>query len=316
MLKNSQDIFLLVDGHALIYRAYHAFPPLSDLNGQLVNALYGFLRVLLSTIKDLSPKYVAVTFDHPSPPKRKQAYALYKANRKEMPADLQPQIALIQDAVSKLGMPVFQEAGEEADDLIGTITKTTSQLPDLYTLILTGDRDTFQLVDQNVNVYLSQIGLGKKNGGSSTPTIIDEAAVLAKTGVTPAQIIDLKALSGDSSDNIPGVFGVGAVSATKLLQNYGTLDKIYDLVDKGGDENLLKGRLLDKLQAGKKEAYLSRDLATIDRGVKLNFNCQACELSNYDKDIASVLLQKYGFNSLLKMLPADEFEAGVQAELF
>lgn len=316
MLKNNSDIFLLVDGHALIYRAYHAFPPLTTTDGQLANALYGFLRVLLSTIKDLQPKYVAVTFDHPSPTKRKQAYAAYKANRQEMPADLQPQVALIQDAVCQLGIPVFQQAGVEADDLIGTITKITTGLKDLQTLILTGDRDTFQLVDDNVNVYLTQIGLGKKASGGNTPLTIDEDAVKEKMGVSAAQVIDLKALSGDSSDNIPGVPGIGAVRAAKLLQTYGSLDKIFELVEQGGDENLLKGTLLEKLQAGKKEAYLSRELATIDRAVKLDFDCQACDISAYDKVTASQLLTNYGFTSLLKMLPADEFEAGIQAELF
>jgi DNA polymerase-1 len=316
MLKPDDNVFLLVDGHALIYRAYHAFPPLTSPNGEIVGALYGFLRILFSTIRELEPKYVAATFDHPAPTKRKQAYAFYKANRSEMPDDLKPQVDLIKEAVASLGIPVFTMAGIEADDLIGTITKKTAPLTDLQTLILTGDRDSFQLVDEHTQIYLSQIGLSKKISGGNNAILVDEKIVVEKMGVPPAQIIDLKALSGDPSDNIPGVAGIGKVSATKLLQTYGSLDAIYKVVDAGGDSKLLKGKLLEKLRAGKKDAYISQELATIDRDVELNFHCEHCELSNYNQEEASALLKDYGFTSLLKLLPKDSFEAGVQAELF
>ncbi|MDR0463472.1 MAG: hypothetical protein LBG64_04625 [Pseudomonadales bacterium] len=314
--KSNKDTFLIVDGHALIYRAFHAFPILTSPKGEMVNALYGFLRVFLSTIKEVQPKYLAVAFDSVGPTKRKQVYEAYKANRKEMPDELKPQIPLIKEAIQKMNIPTFEMTGIEADDLIGTITKHTTQMDDVYTLILTGDKDSFQLVDNNVHIYLTQLGFAGNR--KTISSVFSAQEVEEKMSVKADQIIDLKALAGDQSDNIPGVRGIGNTTAIRLLQQYGDLDSIYKTVDEGDltKEPLLKGNVLAKLQQGREDAYLSRQLATIDREVELDFKLDCCATCVYDSAEIAAFLKNYNFNSLLKMLPADEFETGIQDGLF
>jgi DNA polymerase-1 len=327
----SRPIFLLFDGHAVIYRAFYALPKLTDPRGRVVNAVFGFTRIVLSAIKDFQPKYLTVTFDHPEPTFRHQQYEEYKAHRPEMPEQLQPQIPLVKQVTAALNIPQFEQKGYEADDLIGTIShkidyepESIGANPDLLTIIVSGDRDIFQLVDNNTHVWVPG-----RSGRASRE--YDAAAVQDKLGVRPDQVVDMKALMGDSSDNIPGIKGIGPKTAVKLLKRYDNLDQLYRQVAEvaaaqsnsssrlkasANTRPLLKGSLLKKLQQGKKQALLSRELAQIKRDVPLELDLEQCQVESYDKNQAVQLLQELNFQSLISELPNDQFESEVQASLF
>ncbi|MBU0978587.1 MAG: 5'-3' exonuclease H3TH domain-containing protein [Patescibacteria group bacterium] len=317
---SNRDEFLLVDGHAIIYRAYHAFPELTDPKGQLVNAVYGFARILLVAIRDFDPEYIAVCFDSKAKTMRAEEHDFYKANRPEMPDDLKPQIEKVSQLVTALNIPQFAVSGYEADDLIGTLAKQNA-LPEvqsqvkngLLTVIVTGDKDLLQLVDDLTHVWLP------RRSRTQTALEYDTHLVKERMGVRPDQIADLKALMGDASDNIPGIKGVGQKTAVKLLQKFETLGKIYDRLARlelGESDELIKGALLEKLTTGKSQAYLSRELAQIKTNSPISTTLEACRVVGYDKTQAVKLFQQLGFFSLIKLLPKDEFEQGVQTALF
>ena len=316
--------FILVDGHALIYRAYHAYPPLTSPMGQLVNAVYGFTRILLTVIRQFEPEYLAVAFDHPQPTFRHTDFAQYKANRPEMPVDLQPQIELIKQVVAALSIPQFEQAGYEADDLIGSICQLLKSKR-LLTLVVTGDKDLLQLVNDRVHVFIPS------RGKYSQDVEYDPAQVQVKMGVTPRQIPDLKALMGDASDNIPGVMGVGAKTATKLINAFRSLANLYQYLgqklltdapanpsplDQSPLATILTQKLRDKLSSGRDLAELSRQLATIDTQVVVDFDLSKCRVQDYDKEKVWQLFGQLDFKSLIPLLPTDDFEAGVQSALF
>lgn len=321
-------IFVIVDGHALIYRAYHAFPALTDPTGRLVNAVYGFTRILLTAIRELQPTYLSVAFDHKGPTKRaSELYDQYKAQRAPMPDDLIPQIQIVKDVVDALNIPRFELEGYEADDLIGTVSQRVSagngvlegvnEPTGVRTIVVTGDKDLLQLVDDKVHVWLP--GRGKGNLDEE----LDAEGVKKKMGVTPLQVIELKALMGDSSDNIPGVKGVGPKTAISLINRYHSLDGVYEAVDRLADATTaeLKAeevslKLLEKLQTDKKMAYLSKKLATIDRHVPIDFKLAPCRIAEYNKQKTMDLFTELGFKSLQYLLPKDDFELGVQKALF
>jgi DNA polymerase-1 len=308
--------FLIVDGHALIYRVFHAFPPLLDLEGNLVNALYGFLRTLLSVMRQVQPQCWLVAFDHPAPTKRKLEYSFYKANRKQMPDELQPQIPLIEEAVTALGAPQMKVAGIEADDIIGTISREVSARHQANVLILTGDRDSFQLVDDRVHVLVPNLGRSREKGKKEPLIEYNSALVKQKMQVPPDRIIDFKALAGDTSDNVSGVPGIGAKTAIELLHKFDSLDGVYRAMDEERYDDL-RANVVQKLLAGREAAYVSQKLVTIDRLVPdLNFNYEACQVTGYNRSAMIELLQHYGFHSLIKLLPPDEFDAGLHQALF
>lgn len=311
---SSQKRFLLIDGHGLIYRAYHAFPPLSTKDGVLINAVYGFSRIVLTAIRDEEPEYIAVAFDHKKPTLRAQAYKEYKAHRPEMPDDLKPQIGLVKQVVETLNIPNFELEGYEADDLIGTITKQLLSEPDLKTIIVTGDKDMFQLVDDQTHVWMPA------RGKYGEDTEYDDQKVFEKMGVYPNQIVDLKALMGDTSDNIPGVKGIGPKTAAQLIQTYKNLDAIYarvaEVTETGDKDLLIKAGTLEKLKNDKENAYLSRDLATINREAPIIFELSPCKVTDYDKAKVVDLFNSLDFKSLIDLLPSDSFETGVQNALF
>lgn len=306
--------FLIIDGHALIYRAYHAFPPLTDSEGNIVGAVYGFLRILLSVLKQVQPKYWAIAFDHPAPTKRKLEFDFYKANRKPMPDDLRPQIPIIEQFADTLGIPEFKMAGIEGDDLVGTLARQVVATKKAQVLILTGDRDSFQLVTDDVHVLVPNLGYRREQNGSSM-TEFNPALVTQKMQLPPSAIIDFKALAGDASDNIPGVPGIGEKTAIALLQQYQTLDAIYQALEADSLTGV-RPNVITKLQNGRESAYISQKLARIDQDVPLDFKLSACAVDGYSKDDMVSLLAKYGFHSLVKLLPADEFDTGLQEALF
>jgi DNA polymerase I len=309
-----KKIFLIIDGHALIYRAFHAFPKtLISKEGILTNAVYGFSRILLRSIKNFEPEYLAVAFDHKEKTFRHDKFEDYKAHRPKMPEELRPQIQIIKDIVTAMGIPTFELKGFEADDLIGTLS-VSPKTKDVKNLIVTGDKDMFQLVSEGTRVFFPKRG---KFGKDKEYAPSD---VLEKMGVDVDHIIDLKAIMGDSSDNIPGVRGIGPKGAVKLLTEFKDLDGVYKAVDQEtqqrGTHLVLKGATFTKLVENKDLAFLSKDLATIHKEVPLEFDLEACRVKHYDKQAVVEIFTDLDFKTLVRFLPEDEFEGNVQEALF
>ena len=237
---------LILDSNSLINRAYYALPNFSNRKGQFTGAIFGYCNMLLKLIENYKPTYIIATFDRKAPTFRKEIYDGYKATRKPMPPELAMQIQPMKEILSLMNIPILEKDGYEADDIIGTIAKKFPQ----QTYIVTGDKDSLQLVDDSTTVLLTRKGV----------TEIEEfdVAHLLETGLRPSQVIDLKSLMGDTSDNIPGVPGVGEKTARDLLSKYDTLDGVYEHIEE------IKGKLKEKLENNKELAYLSYKLATIN----------------------------------------------------
>lgn len=283
-----RDKLVVIDAHALIHRAYHALPPLTTKEGEIVNAVYGFTMILLNVLRELSPKYVAVAFDLPGKTKRHEHYDLYKANRSAAPDDLKSQIGRVREVVKAFNIPIFDKEGYEADDVIGTIVKKVPNTIESY--IVTGDMDELQLVDEKTKVYTMKRGF--------TDTVIyDKKAVVNKYGLTPDQFVDYKALRGDPSDNIPGVTGIGEKTATELIIKYGSIDNVYKHLDE------IKPTIAGKLQTGKEMAYLSQKLSQIHLNLPIKIDLKKCFVHDYNRAKVFNLFQELGFKSLLSRLP-------------
>ncbi len=293
---------VLLDAHALLHRAYHALPPLSSPQGQLVNAVYGFLKMLFKLREDLEPDYLADAFDTPKPTFRHQKFVGYQAKRPKMDEELAGQIDLAKKALTIMGIKRLEKEGFEADDLLGTLAEKFKKNNEVF--IVTGDRDLMQLVGKQVFLYFPQRGL-------SAPLLVKEKEVEEILGVKPAQVVDYKALAGDSSDNYPGVAGVGPKTAQKLLQEYGSLEKIY--------QNLAKIEplsLREKLEKGREAAFLSQELATVKRDIPLEINLDDLYLSVWDKQETEDFFKNLGFRSFLKLKFKKEKKKADQAKLF
>ena len=253
------DKFIIVDGNSLANRAFYAMPYLTNRNKQPSGAVFGFANILTKLIAEQKPKYLAVAFDHARKTFRNEIYADYKGTRKETPDDLRSQFPVIKQMLEIMGIKVFEFAGIEADDIIGTIAKQSGQ----KNVLVSGDRDLLQLIDENTNVWLTKKGV-------SDIEVYDETVLKEKFGFAPSGIIDLKALMGDSSDNIPGVAGVGEKTALSLLDSYVDLDGVYQNIGK------INGKLKEKLIADKENAYMSKTLATIKTDCDFKFDLQEC----------------------------------------
>ena len=246
---------VLIDGNSLINRAFYAMPLLTTKKGEYTNAVYGFMNMFFKMLDDEKPSAVAVAFDLKAPTFRHKLYTEYKGTRKPMPEELRPQIPLLKDLLKLMGVTIIEKEGFEADDIIGTIAKHTQ----VQTVIITGDKDSFQLVDHETTVCFTRRGI----------TDIDEyneTNFKEKTGIKPIQIIDLKSLMGDSSDNIPGVSGIGEKTALALVQKYGSLEKVYENIESE------KGKLKEKLELGREMAFTSKMLATIKTDCDVDIN--------------------------------------------
>ena len=245
---------VLIDGHSLINRAFYATPPMSTKDGTPTNAVYAFINMLVKIIGDIQPEHILVAFDRKEPTFRHQMFGDYKGTRKPMPEDLRPQIDLLKTVLDTLGIARFEMPTIEADDIIGSASKKFNK----ETIIITGDKDSFQLVDDSTSVYFTRKGISELE-------VFSNENFKEKMGISPIQIIDLKSMMGDSSDNIPGISGVGEKTALNLVQTYGSLENLY--------ENLadLKGKLKEKVENSRETAFLSKRLATIKTDVTLPF---------------------------------------------
>lgn len=310
MNKNKKK-FVIIDGNAIMHRAYHAMPRF-ETNGKLVNAVYGFISILFSTIEKFQPEYLAVAFDVKGPTFRDKLFKQYKAKRVKPPEEFYQQIPAIWDFVYKMDIPLLTQKGYEADDIIGTIAhRIDKETNNLEVIILTGDQDTLQLVNGSIKVAMPKMGVIKES-------LYDKSTVLGKFGLYPEQIIDYKALSGDSSDNIPGVKGIGEKTATALLREYKSIENIYKEIEQNEECFLQKFSLsiTKKLKDGKEMAQLSKALATIKTDLDLDFQLSKAKIHDFDEKEVKKYLQQYNFKSLLKRLPKSARANGQQEKLF
>jgi DNA polymerase I len=287
--KSDEKILVLLDGNALIHRAYHALPPLTNKAGQTVGAVYGVAMTLLSVLEKFHPEYIAASFDLAAPTFRHEKYEHYKATRVKAPDDLYEQIPLVKDLVRAFNIPIYEKEGFEADDCVGTLARQASERG-IPTVIVTGDNDALQLVTPLVKVFALRKGV-------KDIVLYDETAVREKYGFPPSAIPDYKGLAGDSSDNIPGVSGIGAKTATDLLVEFGSLEKIYDSLD------TVKESVRKKLTVDKEMAFFSKELGTIDTGAPVTFDPVACVARDFNPVVVSELFKSMGFYSLLKRIP-------------
>lgn len=291
--KNTKKL-ILIDGNAIIHRSYHALPPFTTKKGELVNAVYGFSSTLLSVISEFKPDYVVASFDLAGKTFRHEKFAAYKATRAKSDDDLYAQIPRVKEVIKAFNIPIYEKAGFEADDIIGTIaTQIKDQHIDIETIIVTGDMDTLQLVNGSTKVYTMRRGL-------SDAHLYDEAKVIERYGFKPSQMIDYKGLRGDPSDNIPGVKGIGEKTATTLLQKYHNIEGVYAHIDE------LKGAVKDKLERDKALAFLSKELATIDLAVPIEFELEKSVLHDFDRETIVKLFSELNFFSLIKRLPSTD----------
>ncbi len=289
-----KDCLLIIDSNSLLNRAFYAMTGLVTSRGEPVGAMYGFTVMLTKLIEEYRPKYIAATFDVHAPTFRHKMSDAYKATRKPMPDALAQQIDGMKELLDVMGIKRYELAGYEADDLIGTIAKRA----DVFTYIVTSDRDSLQLVSDRTHVLLTKRGITEIED-------VSPAAVPDIFGVTADLVVDFKALAGDSSDNIPGVVGIGDKSAVELLTQYGSLDGVYSNIDD------IKGARRDKLLSGKSDAYLSRKLATIDCDVPLDFELDRCALTFPYPAAARGVMDRYEFKSLLRRNDIFQSESSV-----
>jgi len=290
-MKQEKHLLLLFDGNALIHRAFHALPPLTvPTTGEMVNAVYGFASTLLKMLAEFKPTYCAVAFDRPTPTFRHEKFKEYKAQRQETPQELINQIKRVHQLVNAFHIPIFEIDGFEADDILGTLSQQSSQ-QGIETIIVSGDNDILQLVLPGIKALTPRRTL-------NDTVLYDEQAVKQKYGVKPAQIIDLKTLTGDVSDNIPGIPGIGEKTAAKLIQQYGSLEEIYAHI-----EEITPSKLQTALRQYQSQAFLAKELVTIVRDVPINLNLETCQVSNYDRSKAVELFRELEFIKLLPRLP-------------
>lgn len=295
--KKNKDRLVILDAHAILHRAYHALPDFTSPSGEPTGALYGVVAMLLKIVEDFDPKYIVACFDLPEPTYRHDAFADYKGKREKTDESLVAQIIRSRDIFTAFGIPLYEQVGFEADDLLGTIAKQTESLPNLEVIIASGDMDTMQCVDgKRVRVYTLKKGI-------KDTIIYDEKAVKERFGFLPKLIPDYKGLRGDASDNIPGIVGIGEKTATELITKFGSVDSIYKKLKK--DEAAfvaagIKPRIIGLLKAGEEEAQFSKMLATIRVDVPITFSLpDKSWREGIEIEKIAVLFSELGFKTLM-----------------
>lgn len=288
---------LLVDGSALLHRAYHAYPPFTTKTGEVVGAVYGVASILLSALESEAPSHVMVAWDLPKPTFRHEKYVGYKAQRPKADAEMVEQIPLVKEVIKTMGIVQLGEEGYEADDIIGTLSKMASD--ECRVVILTGDQDTMQLVNENVSVLTPA-------KGANPPVMYGPDEVWNKYGVHPEQIVDYKALIGDPSDNIPGVAGIGPKGAANLIKMFGSLERIYrDIKEVQTHFGELTAK---KLADGRDSAFLSQDLSRIVTDMSIETTLDQMEYHGVASPELKAKFEELNFKSLVKRVFPGEFE--------
>ena len=296
---------VLVDGNAIVHRAYHALPPLHKKDGKLTNAVYGFFAMTLKIVSDLAPDNLIVCFDMEAPTFRKQMYIGYQSTRPKMEDELSYQFELIREILKKINVCVFELGGYEADDLIGTLARQATEINTNTTnttnkqisnfdqvIILTGDRDMLQLVNHKVLILAPVTGVTKM-------ILFDTDKVKEKYGLEPHQFIDYKALVGDPSDNYPGVGGIGPKGAANLLNKYHTLEGIYSNLGE------INPKIAEKLSLDAEQSALAKKLAEIDTNAPIKLNFDDCQIKKMDREALLKSFQELTFNSLITRFKLD-----------
>lgn len=284
---------LILDSNSILNRAFYGVRYLSAKDGTPTNAIYGFLNILLKLIKEQEPDYICAAFDVKAPTFRHKQYEGYKAQRKPMPEGLAAQMPLAKDVLRAMGVTILEKEGYEADDIIGTVARLCEE-SEISCFIATGDKDDLQLASDKTKVILTVT----KSGYNET-IIYDDKAVKEKYHVTPTEFIDVKALMGDPSDNIPGVKGVGEKTAMSLIEKHHSIEYIYENIDDIG----LKGAMLQKMKDGKEMAFMSKELATINRNTPIEFNAEECVFDGFENNGELYeILKRLELNSIIKKL--------------
>ncbi len=284
---DAMNKLLVVDGNAIMHRAYHALPPLNAPDGTQINAVYGFFSMLLTVIQELKPTHLIVSFDISKPTYRQGLYAGYHEHRPSMSEDLVPQFTYVHEALKKMRVAIYEQAGYEADDVIGTIAHQVVDGKTTEVIILTGDRDLLQLVNPQVKILMPVVGVKQT-------ALYDEKAVEEKYGVHPRQFIDYKALIGDQSDGYPGVTGIGPKTAAHLLTTYGTFEQLYEKIGE------LPEKYATKLAIDAEQAALAKKLATILTDAPITCKLDEAKWLDFDTNGAREMFKKFGFASLEK----------------
>lgn len=295
---------ILIDGSGLIYRGFYAIPPFfRSPAGVQTNAVFGFTSILLTILANHKPDYLAVAFDKKGPTFRHKAYTEYKATRIKAPQELYDQIPLVKEVVSAFGIPGFEVEGFEADDILAAIVALLGPKTDVHTLIASGDFDVFQIASDKVSILYPTKGFKEAE-------IFGAEEIKKRYGITPAQIPDYKGLAGDNSDNIPGVMGIGDKGATKLLQDYKTLENIYEHLGE------ISEGVRKKLEVSRGDAFMSKKLATLEVNVPLDFDLSACRAKYFSADVVKRTLAGLGFKSLIKRIDEMYGDEPAQGSLF
>lgn len=295
------NTMIVIDGNSLIHRAFYALPPMKKRDGAPTNAVYGFMTMLFGLVDSYQPQYMAVAFDRREKTFRHQMFEEYKAGRRKTPDELIAQFPILKHTLDILGIARLELAGYEADDILGTLSHQYAG-EDMEVYLVTGDRDAFQLVTDHVRVLMTRKGV-------SDLEVFDEAHMQEVYSLRPSQIVDLKSLMGDSSDNIPGVPGVGEKTAVKLLSQFGTLDSLYSHLDE-----LPKNKLHEKLELNRELAYLSQKLARIDQNIPLNTKLSELAFAGLQDDSLRQALEELEFTSLLKRRSLEREKTAVVEE--
>jgi DNA polymerase I len=291
MNPQDQNIFLIIDGSAIVHRAYHAMPSLTTPAGIPTGAVHGFFSMLLKLYSELKPSHIAVAFDRPKPNFRQALYKEYQAQRPSMDSDLSPQFGIIENILKQARIPTYAVDGFEADDIIGTLSSEAKKTGDV-SYIVTGDRDMLQLVNGRTKLLMPIKGISEMK-------LFDTDRVKEVYGVIPSEVVELKALQGDASDNYPGVGGIGPKTATGLIEKYKTVESIYKNLREIKKEN---PKLAEKLEKGREHAILGHQLATILLKVPFDHNFRDCKCSNISYEDWRKAFEKYEFKTLPKRL--------------
>jgi DNA polymerase-1 len=312
MMVENKKRLIIIDSNSLIHRAFHALPPLTTKKGELVNGVYGFLLVFLKALKEFKPDFVVSCFDAPGPTLRHKEYKEYKAKRPKAPQELYQQIPKVKEVLKAFGVPIFQKQGFEADDLIGAISRQAPRkqvFPKIETIILSGDLDTLQLVDENTKVYTLRKGV-------RDAVLYDIEKVKEKyQGLTPSQLVDFKALRGDPSDNIPGVTGIGEKTAIQLIKEFGSLENLYQELEKETEKSKkIKQSIRKKLKDYREQAFISKKLAQIQSNVPIEFKLEQAKIKAFSKEAIAQVFKKFEFYTLLKRLTEIKGEKKLKAK--
>lgn len=289
------DKLVLIDGNSIMNRAFYGImgsKALTTKDGKFTNAIYGFLAILFKLLEEENPKYLGVTFDLKAPTERHKLYEGYKANRKGMPNELAEQMPIIKEILRAMKIDIIEKEGYEGDDIIGTLSRY-GEKRGLEVIILSGDRDTFQLATDKIKIHIPRTKAGK-----TETEIFDKEKVKEVYEVAPKQLIDVKGLQGDTSDNIPGVPGIGEKTALTLIKKYKTIENLYEKLEK--EETDIKGKQKEKLLENKELAFLSKKLGEINLKVPLEDTLEELKIEGWDKQKVLEIFKKLNFKRYIE----------------